>query len=145
MSYLHVQQLGAVAEEFIAARAAVSYARRLWPQIAGTSDMQDVRLSHVQLAAQNIEGTFIIRLFADYETLLQEFLAVRYPGAPIPRHAESLINRVARLRRVPDPVRDGAHDVRSDRDLAVHHGAVGAPALSFTRSLSLLNRFLVRL
>src|SRR5262249_27226443 len=103
-----------------------------------------VRLAHVQSAVRNLEVTYIIRLFSTFESLLHDYLTVSQPGRPAPRRAEDLINRAARHARIPDPVRDGAQQVREYRNSVVHPGAT-APAVAFDEALGKLNRFLAPL
>lgn len=142
MSYHHVQQLASIRDEYVAAEAAIAYLERTWHQMGDVPEVSAVRLAHVRDAARNLEATYVIRLFSEFEGLLQRHLAVRRPGRPIPRTTETLINRVALRERIPDPIRDAAHRVREYRNTVVHYRAAATPALTFRQATAALNRFL---
>jgi hypothetical protein len=68
-------------------------------------------------AAEHLEGTYIIRLFAEFETAVRLFWhSFRNTNPP----TETLINRVATHRNLPDDWRQNAHAVREYRNLLVH-------------------------
>jgi len=145
VSYVLIQRLTAVRDEFRVARAAVTFAERTWPQSGGEPEFHGARMEHVRLTVRNLQGTYVIRLFAEFEELLRYYLEYRHPQRRLPRTAEALINRVALLEHLPDAAREGAHEVRQYRNSLVHVGAVTAPLLDFDRALSSLNRYLAPL
>src|SRR5436190_999490 len=100
VSYLHVQLLEPVLEEYIAAYAALSYTARVWHVVRAEPEVGRVQLSHVRQAIDNLEATYIIRLFSEFEAILVQHLTVSYPRLRVPRTAEALINRVALRERI---------------------------------------------
>jgi hypothetical protein len=145
VSYIHVQQLEALSDECAAASAAIAYLARVWHEARTSPEVTAISYADVREAADNVETTYIIRLFSGFEALLVEHLAALYPQLRIPRTAEALINRVALRERIPDPIRDLAHNIREYRNMLVHRRPPHAPVISFREVRSALNRFLVRL
>jgi hypothetical protein len=145
VSYVLVQQLAGIRDEYDAARAALAYLERAWHGLGETPERQGIRLSYVRGALGNLEITYTIRLFSAFESLLHHHLVARQPRRRIPRTAESLINRVALSERVPDPIRDEVHEVREYRNAVVHPGAPAVRAMGFKQAVARLNRFLAPL
>lgn len=150
MSYVHVQQLQSVRREYDAADAATAYLTRVWHRLGDESETRRIHLAHVQEAAANLEITYIIRLFSEFEAILYHHLVTRHPGLRIPGTTEALINRVAVRERIPDPVRDAAQMVREYRNAIVHRRAACGPLappspMSFQQAMARLNRFVAQL
>lgn len=144
MSFVHVQRLTQVRDELHAARAAIAYVEREWDTIGADSVLRGIHLYQIQQALDKVGDTYLTRLFSDFERILRDHLALRRPGLN-PRTAESLVNRVALVERIPDPVRDTVHAVRAYRNANVHQGVLIVPAVTFERALSALNIYLSRL
>jgi len=72
VSYLQVQQLRLIRDEFAAARAAVAYLEGAWHRLRDTPEVSGIGIAQVRGAVQNIERTYIIRLFM---SALNHFLA----------------------------------------------------------------------
>jgi hypothetical protein len=145
VSYLHVQELQPVRDEYLAASAALTYVARVWHELGGEPESRRTRLSHVREADRNLEITYIIRLFSEFEALLSDHLTRRHPGLRVPRSTEALINRVALRERIPDPIRDGVQVVREYRNSIVHRRSGHASVLGFRQAMSSLNQFLALL
>jgi hypothetical protein len=77
----------------------------------------DVRPRDVEHASDRLEGTYVMRLFAEFETGLRLFWATVRRSHPRTVH---LIEGVSALRGVPDDVRERAHAVREYRNGLVH-------------------------
>jgi hypothetical protein len=142
VSHQHVQQLGAIRNEYVAARAAIAYVIANWGVVHDAGEIEGNDLKHFRAVAVKIEATYIIRLFSSYEGVLHGYLQTHRRRTP--RTAETLINRVSTHANLPDPLRDGAHEVRVYRNSLVHPGPSAAP-LTFQDALSRLNRFLAPL
>jgi hypothetical protein len=145
VSHQHVQRLLTIQQEFAAVTAATTYLSRVWHQVGDLPEIERVRFSHLQEARRNLEITYIMRLFSEFEALLIDHPITAHPGLRIPRTAEALINRVALRERLPDATRDAAKAVREYRNLVVHRRADAASVLSFSRATAALNRFLAQL
>lgn len=103
---------------------------------------EPLELSHLRGCAARLEPTYVVRLFAEFEYVLRDFLAAARPS-PRPRRTNmiALINRIASVRAVPFNVLDEAHEVREFRNTLVHD--VGrASGLSLAQCKSRLSRYL---
>ena len=145
MSYVHVQRLAPVADEHNAARVAVGYVERVWHLVASEPEMHGLTRPHIRMGARGLESAYIVRLFSEFEVILQDHLAANHPGRPIPRTAEALVNRVALRERIPDAIRDAVHGVREYRNAIVHRRTAAAVPLDFREAAAALNRYLARL
>jgi hypothetical protein len=143
VSHHHIRSLALVREELEAARAATAYVEERW---TGLHDLHETPVSyaHLERTIRNLERTYLIRLFSEFEGILRRHLEAGQPQRQVPRNVEDVINRAARIRRIQDEVREGAHQVRNYRNSLVH-GGHDAPALAFSQALARLNRFLAPL
>lgn len=145
MSARLIAQLGSIRDEFTAARGSLEYVGRNWQQLVGEAEFVRSRFSHVREALRNLEATYSIRLFSEFEAILQEHLTTSRPGIRIPGIAEALINRVATHLRIPNEIRAAAQEVGEYRNSLVHRRVVAARPLGFREALTALNRFLALL
>jgi len=78
-----------------------------------------LRVRDIQDAAGRLEGTYIIRLFAEFETGLRAFWrASRGPRSP--SRTRDLLDSVGAKRKVPDDAIMHAHSVREFRNALIH-------------------------
>ena len=145
MSYLHIQRLASVRDEYAVVSAATTYLARVWHELGDEPEVSELRFSQLRRAIMNLEATFIVRLFSEFEGILYHHLAVRHPRLRIPRTAEALISRVSVREHIPDLLRDAAQDVREYRNAIVHRPTGPMASMSFSEVLAALNRFLVQL
>ena len=75
------------------------------------------RQSEIALASENLGGTYLIRLFAEFETGARQFWTTRWITEP---KTTGLIDGLAARCRIPDRQRDNAHQVREYRNALVH-------------------------
>ncbi len=115
-------------------------------QDAGTDPSvltRDVRLRDVDHAAANLEGTYIVRLFAEFETGLRLYwIGVR--GSDPPR-TRDLLEGAAAMRGIPHDVLAGAHAVREHRNGLVHERDESSDSISLPVARSRLCKFFARL
>ncbi len=133
MSHVHIEQLFAVFEEHAEVREAVVQRLRN-PSYTGYGRLKQ--------AERNLETTYILRLFVEFEGILRLVLLTHDPRRRVSREAYNRINRAARLFSVPDPIRDAVHNAREYRNSLVHPGGVQIAPLSLRQARSVLNRFL---
>lgn len=81
----------------------------------------DVRLSDVRAAAERLSGTYLIRLFAEFEFSLRVYWEVAR-GRDSPARTRDLLNGVGAFRRMPFDTIADAHAVRECRNGLIHHG-----------------------
>ena len=100
--------------------------------------------SHLQTARENLEDTYLIRLYAVFEAGLREAWKDCFGRHSRPK-AEDLLNAVAALRVIAEDDRDNAHAVRRYRNGVVHEGGEGAEAVLLRQAKSYLCLFFSRL
>src|SRR5438270_2188166 len=70
----------------------------------------DLRLRDIRMLNDRLEGTYILRVFAEFEQALRNYL--RAFSIRVPRNAEPLINRVRDRARIANDDAGNAHNVR---------------------------------
>lgn len=111
------ERIRAIEREYLAARKAVDdFIRALE---LGTGELPpNTKLRDVHAMSDTLEGTYLIRLFAAFESGLRGFWrTVKKDTTPV---ATDLINGVAARRSIPDDMRDDVHEVRRYRNSLIH-------------------------
>lgn len=137
MSYLHVQRLVIISEDYSAVRQAVS------------RSLQDTSLPGIAIlsrAESGLETAYIARLFVEFEGILRLYLGINDPRhRPVPRAMYAAINRTASVWRIPNAVRDDVQRAREYRNSVVHPDGTTRAAISFGDARSILSKLLARL
>lgn len=120
-----VRRVKAVESEHTAVRFTTDHALRSLGE-GGVVLEEGLKRSDVNRASERLEGTYIIRLFSEFEVALQTILRER-KIKKIPIGAKPLINRVASYFRFAGPILDNAHVVREYRNKLVHDLVYGIP------------------
>jgi hypothetical protein len=154
MSAVYLARLRAVRTEYEAVHGAVSYIRRHWQRLGVFDDPAfpkgtSVSPIHFERAAQNLEATYVIRAFAEFEGILMDHLDRLHPAVRVPDRpkADWLISKAARLQ---SPVVDRTlvfkvRSIQKYRNRIVHPRGPITPAPLFSDVLSDLNRYIDRL
>jgi hypothetical protein len=79
----------------------------------------EVSLRVVRDASERLDGTYIIRLFAEFETGLRLFWPTAR-GTPPPARTRDLLDGIAATRRIPHDQIVNAHLVREYRNSLLH-------------------------
>lgn len=87
---------------------------------------EELKRLDIDRASERLEGTYIIRLFSEFEVTLKTILRER-KVQKIPRDAKPLIDRVASYAKFSGPILDNAHAVREYRNELVHGLVHGIP------------------
>ena len=135
------ERLRRVEREYLAARAALSYAEREWASIRHRDEWSGRTLGQVAEALFRLEATYLIRLFAEFEAILRDYWPT-VMTAPVPPRVETLVNRLGSRSRVPADVRTEVSAVQHYRNTLVHEGARRVPPRSFPEARRALNLFL---
>lgn len=142
-----IQKVKGVQREFEAARLCIA---EFLHTIHTNSDIpvfsdSDIRPSHIRNCGNNLEITYVIRLFAEFEATLRSYWAALRPS-PRPRRtpAETVIDRIAAHEQMPPPVLRNAQVVREYRNSIVHD-RLRTPRLTLYDCSSHLCRFLSHL
>jgi hypothetical protein len=77
----------------------------------------DLKRRDIARAAQGLDGTYVIRLFAEFETRLRQYWETARDSHPPMR---DLLNALAAMCGIPDDQRDHVHLVRVYRNSLVH-------------------------
>ena len=105
-----------VEREYAAMRHAADRFRQV--AVADPSILEgNLRQGEIITASNNLEGTYIIRLFAEFESGARQYWGTNWDTAP---KTVDLLNGLAARREIPDPQRGNAHLVREHRNGLVH-------------------------
>jgi hypothetical protein len=88
----------------------------------------------------NLEPTYIIRMFAEFESGLREAWELAFRRSTNPKTVD-LIDSIAAHRLIPQDWRDHAHEVREYRNAIVHEGGDPASVLTVQEVRGHLGRF----
>ena len=154
MSEVYVRRLRAVRDEFEAARIALLYVAKYWqphdiqnePEVA----VLKFTLRPFEQAQQNVEQTYFVRLYAEFEGILKDHLATNHPSLPVPDRpkVDQLISLVLRAEAVRlDPILRAKMDAVRDYRNSIAHSKrrSGIAVISFVDALSRLNTVLAKL
>jgi hypothetical protein len=108
--------------EFRSARAAVD---RLRAAVAATPDLlknDRVAREYLSRADKNLDGTYIVRLFAAFEAALRSYDRAKHKNPARETKAAVLIDEIGgkRGRGIQSGIRQRAHDVRQVRNYWAH-------------------------
>ncbi|MBI3411469.1 MAG: hypothetical protein HY040_24335 [Planctomycetes bacterium] len=79
----------------------------------------EVTLRAIRHASERLDGTYLIRLFAEFKAGLRAYWQASKSGDP-PSRTRDLLDGVAASRRIPCDLLMRAHDVREFRNSLVH-------------------------
>ena len=97
----------------------------------------------IRTASEHLEGTYLVRVFSEFETALLHFcraFIIRRPNG-----ARALINRVRVRGRIPNDDTDAVHRVREYRNVLVHERSAPAAPVTLREATSFLCTFLSRI
>lgn len=137
----HIQD---VAGEYQAARMAVD---RLKAAVVATPDLlktNDEAHAYLRATDRNLEGTYLVRLFAAFKAALRSYDRAGHPNDPSDKSASVLIDTTGgrRGQGISDAVRGGAHDVRRARNYWAHEDEEIPPPMTITAARARLQTFL---
>src|SRR6266545_3894109 len=109
-------RIKAVEREYVAMRQAAD--RFLQAALDDPTILRgNLRHGEIVVASKNLEGTYVIRLFAEFETGAREYWGANWDTYP---KTVDLLDGLAARCGMPDPQRDNAHLVRDYRNALVH-------------------------
>ncbi len=132
--------IASVESEYHAARLAVTKLREEARSDSKNLTSAGLLLADVKKCLSNLEATYIVRLFAEFESALRIYWKVARKRKSSPQ-ISSLIASVAALRVIPDVTANCAHAVREFRNSLVHENIQRA-TLTFGDCRSHLAKFL---
>ena len=93
----------------------------------------------IERAFRNLEGTYFIRMFAEFEAGLRLFWASGNQSQP---RTQDLLNGVGARRRIPDDLIKHVHGIRGYRNSLVHRAGGDVVSIPIPFARSHLCRFL---
>jgi hypothetical protein len=138
---LRLERLRAVEREYLTALLAVEFLREGIRTQTEILEERGLRPRDADTFSDNLEPTYLIRLFAEFEAALRDVWANGFRRSSEPP-MRVLIDSVAARRGIPEADRDDVHGVRTYRNNLVHEGGEDTVPVSFKESLSALGRFL---
>ena len=149
MSEAYIRRLRSVQMEFYSAREAIGYVQRNWQKHSIYAEIPRLKPNHFREAGGNVERTYFIRLYAEFEGILKDHLATNHPSLAVPQKpkVDWLISHVVRTEGAAlDPLlRRKMDGLRDYRNSIAHRTRATVPAVTFAEALSTLNTFLARL
>jgi hypothetical protein len=151
VSAVYIQRLRSIRGEYDAAQEALQYILLHWQSqgIAGSIQTPGLSPKHFQTARANLETTYFLRLYSEFEGIMKDHLVTNHPSVAVPERPK-VDELIAVVRRAVgfaiDPVlRSRLDEVRDYRNAIAHsqHGAV--LPVTFADALSRLNTLLAKL
>lgn len=138
------EHLKEVENEYKAARWAVD---RQWAAVAADPSVlgnADPARTHLRAAAENLEGTYLVRLFAAFEAALRSYDRARHNDPTRKEHASVLIDSIGgrRGQGISASVRADAQTVRRVRNRWAHEDDASAEELDIKAAAPRLHTFL---
>jgi hypothetical protein len=96
----------------------------------------------IATASLHLEGTYIVRVFSEFETALQNFIHAFHIRKP--RGTEALVNRARDRGHIPQPDTDAVHRVREHRNVLVHERSKPVTPVTIREATRFLCAFLSR-
>jgi hypothetical protein len=136
-------RLQRVRDEFDAARFAVEHVRKAVKSGEGLlKEKTSVRPSHLRACSENLDMTYVLRLFAEFEATLRDYIAIARPTRrPRRTQMNALMDRVGAICGIPFGIVDEAHEVRDYRNDAVHD-RVARQTLTLAECKARISKFL---
>ncbi len=139
-SYIWLMRVRAVEREYLSTGFAINALldrARVDPMILGG----DFEVRDLVRSAENLEGTYLVRMFSEFETGLRAFWdATRHKESP--SRTQDLINGISAQRQISDPQCNAVHAVREYRNLLVHEREEDRIPITLARSRRSLCTFL---
>ena len=137
---VRIERIKAVEREYFAAKASIKLleARLLSdPTFALNRRWQNKDVRNLR---DNLESTFSIRLYAEFEAGLRDAWLLAF-GRPTEPRMRDLLDAIAARCYIPDDWLDRVHEVREYRNALIHEGKEKKPHISLARCRRYLCRF----
>jgi hypothetical protein len=136
-----LDQLRAIEREYKVALATVKSLEERFRKNPSELDDEQLRFRDFQNFRENLESTYLIRMFAEFEAGLREVWEHAFRRKSHPRVHE-LSDSLATRCLIPEDWRDHTHAVRSYRNSLVHEGGGEPPVIGIEVARGDLCRFL---
>jgi hypothetical protein len=136
----HIDRVKAVEREYRAVRLAADRLRHDVDH-AATALRNDLRVRDLRAASDRLEGTYVIRLFAEFEASLRSLWRASRKKEP-PSRTRDLLDGIGAQHRISNDLIADAHQVRRYRNELVHIGEAIAAVIAIATVRSRLCRYL---
>ena len=126
-------------EDLVALVAAEDLGERLRADPSAL-DPEELEFADYRNFQEDLEATYLIRLFAEFEAGLREAWEVAFRRTTVPS-VRDLIDSLNAQRLLPDLWRDCVHNIRVYRNALVHEGGDDAQPIGLREACSDLCRF----
>jgi hypothetical protein len=136
------RKLDEVRDEFHAARFALGQTIRVFdddPLVHHTGLQHQITMHHLDSCAENLQITYLLRLFAEFEGILRDYW-LNGRNRPTSPTMTDLMNSIAAYRTMMNDDVQDAHEVRDYRN-DVMHEHLQDPRFDFQTCRSRLARF----
>jgi hypothetical protein len=103
-------------------------------------DAEELKRADYRNFRENLEATYLIRLFAEFEAGLREAWELAFRRTTVPS-VRDLIESLHAQRLLPDVWRDCVHNIRIYRNVLVHEGGGDAQPIGLREACSDFCRF----
>jgi hypothetical protein len=130
--------------EYMSARAALN---RLKDEVTATPDLlkkNPLAREYLRDAHENVDGTYIVRLFAAFEAALRSYDRAKHNDLDRRTEASVMIDQIGgkRGRGIQDGIRQGAHEVRQVRNYWAHESDQDPGPMTVGEARARLQKFL---
>jgi hypothetical protein len=146
MSAVYIQRLRQVRDEYDAAREALAFVLTNWYKQDVQGATGSIARRDFERAAHNLEMTFFVRLFAEFEGILKDHLSSKHIFVPKDPKVDWLISCVLRAEslKIDSELRKRLEDVRTYRN-SIAHSSAAPVVITFKEALARMNKFLDKL
>ena len=138
------EHIKSVEGEYQAARAAVDRLKAGLLAAPNSVQISDEARAHLREADRNLEGTYLVRLFAAFEAALRSYDRARYNDPTRDEKASVLIDMTGgrRGQGISTAVRAGAHVVRRVRNYWAHESDATPEPMTIADARARLQKYL---
>ncbi len=133
-----------VENEYRAARIAVDELNSALTRDPRLLKKHRIAQAHLRTAVANLEGTYLVRLFASFEAALRSYDRARHKDPERKEDASVLIDTIGgrRGQGISDADRKGAHAVRRVRNYWAHENDASPEPMTIAEARSRLQKYL---
>jgi hypothetical protein len=133
-----------VEDEYRAARFALNELSAALERQSGLLKKGGLVRAHLRKAHANLEGTYLVRLFASFEAALRSYDRVRHNDPERHENASVLIDTIGgrRGQGISDADRAGAHAVRRVRNYWAHEDDASTESMTIAAARGRLQKYL---
>jgi hypothetical protein len=134
-----MERIRAIEREYLVALVAAIGLDGRFHSDPSALEVEELKFVDYRNFRDNLEATYLIRLFAEFEAGLREAWELAFRRTTVPS-VRDLIDSLHAQRVLPDPRRDCVHNIRIYRNALVHEGDEDAEPIGLREACSDLCR-----